>query len=91
MAAVIAACSGSQGNAQQGAATKTIDQVLAAHNDSLLALPGVVGTAIGLCDKEPCIKVLVADSNPDTRAKIPARLDRFRVVVEMTGPIRPRQ
>ena len=69
---------------------KTIDEVLAAHTDSLLALPGVVGTAIGSCDGEPCIKVMVADSNPDTRARIPARLEQYRVVVEVTGAIRPR-
>lgn len=90
MAAALVACSGSPGNAQQGTKTKTIDEVLAAHTDSLLALPGVVGTAIALCDGKPCIKVMLADSNPATRAKIPARLEQFRVVVEVTGAIRPR-
>ena len=90
LAAVLVACSGSPGSAQQGTKTKAIDQVLAAHNDSLLALPGVVGTAIGLCDGERCIKVMLADSNPATRAKIPARLEQYRVVVEVTGAIRPR-
>jgi hypothetical protein len=89
---VSAACSGSQGSADQGATvvTRSIDEVLAAHRDSLLALPGVVGTAIGLSDGQPCIKVLVSDSSPDIKARIPTRLERYPVVVEVTGPIRPR-
>lgn len=67
-----------------------IDDVLAAHTDSLMALPGVVGTAIGLCEGERCIKVFLADSNPATRGRIPPRLEGFRVVVEVTGTFRPR-
>ena len=69
---------------------RSIDQVLAAHTDSLMAMPGVVGTAIGLCDGERCIKVLVADSNPDTKRRIPDRLEGYRVLVEVTGTIKPR-
>lgn len=99
----IAACSGSHNGAGQGrrgnvAGTETgatlparsIDEVLAAHTDSLMALPGVVGTAIGLCEGERCIKVLLADSNPGTQSKIPNRLEGYRVVVEVTGTIGPR-
>lgn len=68
---------------------RTIDEVLAVHRDSLMAVPGVVGTAIGLCDSERCIKVLVSDSASAAR-RIPTRLDGYRVVVEVTGTIRPR-
>src|SRR3989449_11472894 len=83
------ACSGAQRG--EGAVTaRSIDEVLAAHNDSLMALPGVVGTAIGLCDSERCIKVLLADSSSDTKRRIPARLEGYRVVAEVTGTIRPR-
>jgi len=70
--------------------TRSIDEVLAAHTDSLMAIPGVVGTAVGLCDGERCIKVLLADSNPATKRQIPGRLEGYRVVVEVTGTIRPR-
>jgi hypothetical protein len=69
---------------------RSIDQVLAAYTDSLMALPGVVGTAIGLCDGERCIKVLLADSNPDTKRRIPDRLEGYRVLAEVTGTIKPR-
>jgi hypothetical protein len=71
-------------------AARSINEVLAAHSDSLMALPGVVGTAVGLCDGERCIKVLLAESNPATKSRIPARLEGYRVVVEVTGTIKPR-
>jgi len=71
-------------------AARSINEVLAAHTDSLMALPGVVGTAVGLCDGERCIKVLLSDSNPATKSRIPARLEGYRVVVEVTGTITPR-
>jgi hypothetical protein len=87
LAGAIAACAR---ESDTTVTAKTIDQVLAAHTDSLLALPGVVGTAVGLCDGQPCIKVMVADTNAGTRARIPARLESYRVVVEVTGAIRPR-
>jgi len=69
---------------------RSIDDVLAAHTDSLMALPGVVGTAVGLCDGQRCIKVLLADSNPDTKRRIPSRLEGYLVAVEVTGTITPR-
>jgi hypothetical protein len=72
-------------------ASKTIQQVLAAHTDSLMALPGVVGTAVGLCDGVACIRVFLADSSAATRGKIPAQLEGYLVKVEVTGPIRPRR
>ena len=88
LAGAIVACSGSQRSATVPA--RSIDEGLAAHTDSLLALPGVVGTAIALCDGERCIKVFLANSNSDTKARIPPRLEGYRVVVEVTGTIRPR-
>lgn len=69
---------------------RSIDEVLAAHTDSLQSLPGVVGTAIASCEGERCIKVFVADSYPYSKARIPHRLEGYRVVVEVTGTIRPR-
>ena len=83
------ACSG----AQRGGAivtARSIDDVLAAHSDSLMALPGVVGTAIGLCGGERCIKVFLADSGHDAKRRIPARLEGYRVLAEVTGTIKPR-
>jgi hypothetical protein len=67
-----------------------IEEALAAHRDALLALPGVVGVAVAVCDGEPCIKVLLADASAEARNRIPARLEEYRVVSEVTGTIRPR-
>jgi len=72
-------------------ASKTIREVLATHTDSLMALPGVVGTAVGLCDGVPCIRVFLVDSSAAARARIPAQLEGYPVRVEVTGPIRPRR
>ena len=68
--------------------TKRIQDVLAAHNDSLLALPGVVGTAIGLCDGSPCIRVFVADAAAAQRTRVPDRLEGYVVRVEVQPPLR---
>lgn len=98
LAGAIAACAGTgtggggdpARRTEEALPAKSIDQVLAAHTDSLMALPGVVGTAIGLCDGERCIKVFLAEPNPATTRRIPARLETYRVSVEVTGIIRPR-
>jgi hypothetical protein len=87
VAGAFVACSSSPRSATVPA--RSIDEVLAAHTDSLMALPGVVGTAIGLCEGERCIKVFLADSNPATTSRIPTRLEGYRVVAEVTGAIRP--
>lgn len=87
--ASVVACSGNRSGGATVAA-RSIEEVLAAHTDSLMRLPGVVGTAVGLCDGERCIKVMLADSSPTTQRRIPTRLEGYRVSVEVTGPIRPR-
>ncbi len=74
----------------QAVTSRTMEAVLAAHTDSLMALPGVVGTAIGLCDGAPCIRVFLADSGAAARRRIPTQLEGYPVKVEVTGPIRPR-
>ena len=98
LAGAVVACSGAprppgQVEVKGGpvATTMTINQVLAAHADSLMALPGVVGTAIGLCDGEKCIQVMVVDSAAAKSDKIPDRLEGYRVVTEVTGTMRPRR
>jgi hypothetical protein len=53
LAGAVACAGGGNGDA---VAKRSIDDVIAAHTDSLMALPGVVGTALGLCDGEQCIK-----------------------------------
>ena len=87
--ALVAACSGpSPRRASERMPTNRIQDVLAAHNDSLLALPGVVGTAIGICDGSPCIRIFVADAASAQRRRLPDRLEGYLVRVEVQPPPR---
>ena len=70
-------------------AHRSIEDVQNAHTDSLMKVPGVVGTMIGACDSRPCIKVLVERSTPELRRTIPDSLEGYRVAIEETGIIRP--
>ncbi len=69
-------------------AAKTIEQVLKEHTEELMALPGVVGTAQGLCNDQPCIKVFVIEKTPELDQKIPDTLEGYPVMIEETGEIR---
>lgn len=66
----------------------SIEAVQAAHTDSLMRIPGVVGTAVGLCDDKPCIKVLVVRTTPELRRAIPDSLEGYRVILDETGTVR---
>jgi hypothetical protein len=67
---------------------KTIEDVLKEHSKELMFIPGVVGTALGLCKDEPCIKVFVIQETPELKQRIPHRLGGYPVSVEETGEIR---
>ena len=67
---------------------KTIEDVLKEHTDELMSIPGVVGTAEGLCNDQPCIKVFVIKNTPELEQKIPNVLEAFTVEVEETGEFR---
>ena len=67
---------------------KTIREVLEEQTDSLMSVPGVVGTAQGECDAQPCIKVLVAKKTPELLREIPSTIDGYLVDVQETGEIR---
>jgi hypothetical protein len=84
LAGIVAGCAG------RGKMARPIEDVLAAHVDSLMAVPGVVGTAIGRCDGALCIRVFLSGTTDAARERIPARLEGYVVRVEVTGPISPR-
>ncbi len=67
---------------------KTIKEVLKEHTNELMSLPGVVGTAQGLCDDKPCIKVFVIKKTLELDEKIPDSLDGYPVAIEETGEFR---
>jgi len=67
---------------------KTIEQVQESHTAEWMAIPGVVGTAIGKSHGKPCILVFTASNTEQVRKKIPATVEGYPVVVQYTGEIR---
>lgn len=67
---------------------KTIERVLKEHTNELMSVPGVVGTAQGLCNDKPCIKVYIIEKTPELDQKIPNSLEGYPVSIEETGEIR---
>ncbi len=68
--------------------SRTIEEVLEAHTDELMAVPGVVGTAIGDCAGRPCIKVFVTERTTALEKRIPSALEGHKVELETTGEFR---
>jgi hypothetical protein len=88
MAISVCACSEKVNQHRQGAEAmpeSSIETVLKKHTDELMAMSGVVGTAQGLCDDKPCIKVYVVELTPELQKKIPKSLEGYPVDVEVTG------
>ena len=70
--------------------SREITQVMDAHVDELMAIPGVVGVAVGaLDDGTPCILVLVAKINAGIHKSVPQEIEGHPVKIEVTGEIRP--
>jgi hypothetical protein len=69
---------------------RDINEVMKAHTDELMSLPGVVGVYIGaLDDSTLCITVMVKEITSELKQKIPKTLEGHPVVIEETGEIRP--
>jgi hypothetical protein len=89
-----AGVAGGQPGTQPGQETtpvpvRPLEEVLRERTDRLMAMPGVVGIAEGLCDGRPCIKVFVAKKTAAVLKAIPASVEGYPVVVEETGEFRP--
>ena len=91
LSALLIGC-GSQEQSRPGNALmpeKTVSAVLKEYTASLMALPGVVGTAEGRCDRQLCIKVYVREKTPEIVKKIPPQIEGYPVTIQETGVIRP--
>jgi len=69
---------------------KTIEQVQQEHTDAWMAIPGVVGIAIGQYQGKPCILVFTAADTEQVGRKIPPTVDGYPVVLQYTGEIHAR-
>lgn len=66
---------------------RDIEAVQRQMSDEWMKIAGVVGTAIGLKDGRPCIKVYVQSRTPALEKVIPQSVEGFPVHIEVTGPI----
>lgn len=67
---------------------RTIDEVLEELTGRVMPISGVVGTAAGLCDGRPCLKVFLAKKTPELLRQIPANFQGYPVTAEETGVFR---
>jgi hypothetical protein len=67
---------------------RTIEQVLKDKTDDWMAIPGVEGTAIGLSEGKPCIRIFTSSKPQEVRDKIPSTVEGYPVIIEETGEFR---
>jgi hypothetical protein len=67
---------------------RTIERVQEEHTDDWMAIPGVEGTAIGLYEGKPCIKIFSSKKAEDLRGLIPSNVEDYPVIIEETGTFR---
>ena len=94
-AATVVGCTG--GGAERTAnggedtmAERSITEVQEAHTPEWMEVSGVVGTGVGLCEGDPCIKVFVSERTPEVDDEIPGEVEGYTVQVEVTGSFRTR-
>jgi len=69
---------------------RDIKTVMDSHVDELMAIPNVVGVAIGALDDEtPCIQVLVTEKSEELAKRIPETIEGHPVQIIESGVIRP--
>lgn len=81
----VVTCVVKRGN--ENMSSKTIEDVLKEHTDELMAIPGVIGTAQGVCKGKSCIKVYVKEKTPELEQKIPDSIEGYPVSIEEIGEI----
>jgi len=67
---------------------KTIEQVQEDNTDAWMAIPGIEGTAIGLFEGKPGIKIFTSARTDEIRTKIPSTVEGYPVIIEETGAFR---
>ncbi len=90
-AGILAGCSYTgPGDLEKGQSMpeRTIEQVQEEHTDEWMAISGVEGTAIGLYEGKPCIKIFTSSKPQQLRDKIPSTVEGYPVIIEETGAFR---
>ena len=90
-AATMVSCSREQaeiGQEDPSMPNKSLEEILQEYTDSLMTMSGVMGTAQGLCDGEPCIRVFVIKKSDELMGQIPPMIEGYPVDVQETGEFR---
>jgi len=76
---------------QSPAARRDINTVLRDHERELLGIKNVIGVYVGLENdrRTPCLHVMLTRDSFETRQAIPSQIEGYKVVVQITGEIRP--
>ena len=67
---------------------RTIEQVQEEHTNAWMTISGIEGTAIGLFEGTPCIKIFTSVKPEQLRDKIPLTVEGYPVIIEQTGSFR---
>ena len=67
---------------------RTIQQVQEEHTDEWMTIDGIEGTAVGLFEGKPCIKIFSSKKAEELRGIIPSTVDGYPVIIEETGIFR---
>lgn len=66
----------------------SLERAQARVTRKVIDMEGVTGTAMGLCNGRPCIKVYLESDSSALRSRLPRSESGFPVVAEVTGKIR---
>jgi len=78
-----------QAPVQQSVPQSSITDVIAAHTEEWMQLPGVVGAKDTLQNGHSVIKISVQDYTPELQQKLPKQQDGYPVMVEVVGQLNP--
>ena len=67
---------------------RTIEQIQEAYTDAWMEIPGVQGTAIGLSEDKPCIRIFSSVPAEELKGKIPSVVEGNPIIIEETGAFR---
>jgi len=71
---------------------RDINEVMNSQGGVLMAIPGVVGVAVGeLDDGTACIQVLVVEETAEISRQVPKELEGHPVKIFVSGEIKPMQ
>jgi hypothetical protein len=62
-----------------------LGQIIASHSELIMGLDDVVGIGEGLCNETPCLRILLARENADSRARINEDLRGIPFTIEVSG------